>query len=59
MRLSDGANEFGKGWCQRICVCVSHFTDVKDTDTDVTDLIDTFTCAEPEIQRKLCHYIIN
>ena len=22
-------------------MCVSHFTDVKDTDTDVTDLIDT------------------
>ena len=24
-----------------VCVCVSHFTDVKDTDTDVTDLNDT------------------
>ena len=25
----------------RELACVSHFTDVKDTDTDVTDLIDT------------------
>ena len=27
--------------CARELACVSHFTDVKDTDTDVTDLIDT------------------
>ena len=39
-------------------MCVLHFTDVKDTDTDVTDLIDTLHVLSQRYKES-CVIIIN